>query len=294
LEQTFKDLEVVIVNDGSTDNTAQIIGPYLNNPRVQYLREDHVGHPAAKNIGIKNCQAPLIAFLDADDIWLPSKIEKQIALFEQNPNLGVAFTKREFIDEQGQKFDRQDYTLYRGKVIEQLFLNNFVCFSSSMVSRKAFDEHGILDESIPDNCDYELWLRIARTFPFDFVDDQLVKYRTGHANLTQQGAGNSDRLLMAIQIMDRFLETNHSKNLISPEITRQGYAETYCHIGQRCQNISRLQALSYYFKSLSYRPFQTETWFSLAKWLVPRKLQPQLKKLYFSLIPSRRGSCQAS
>jgi glycosyltransferase involved in cell wall biosynthesis len=88
LGQTFRDLEVIVVDDGSIDDTAEVVKPYLRDQRVRYERVDHVGQPAAKNIGIRSARARLIAFLDADDLWLPAKLEKQVALLETNPTLG--------------------------------------------------------------------------------------------------------------------------------------------------------------------------------------------------------------
>src|SRR5260370_32287735 len=78
LGQTFRDLEVIVVDDGSTDDTADVVTPYLRDRRVRYERTDHVGQPAAKNIGIRSTRARLIAFLDAADLWFPEKLAKQV------------------------------------------------------------------------------------------------------------------------------------------------------------------------------------------------------------------------
>src|SRR5262249_1079361 len=81
LPQTFRDLEVMVVDDGSTDDTPAVTAPYLRDARVRYYRMERLGQPRAKNRGIQLAQAPLIAFLDADDVWLPTKLDRQMPLF---------------------------------------------------------------------------------------------------------------------------------------------------------------------------------------------------------------------
>src|SRR3954470_16999186 len=84
LAQTAGDLEVIVVDDGSTDNTPDVVGPYLADARVRYVRTANQGQPAAENVGIRLSRAPFVAFLDADDLWLPHKLEKQLQLFRDN------------------------------------------------------------------------------------------------------------------------------------------------------------------------------------------------------------------
>ena len=85
LAQTMSDLEIIVIDDGSTDETKQVMVPYLENVRIRYYETEHQGQPAAKNAGIRLARAPLVAFLDADDLWLPTKLEKQLALFAASP-----------------------------------------------------------------------------------------------------------------------------------------------------------------------------------------------------------------
>ena len=204
LGQTFTDYEVIVVNDGSTDDTESVIRPYLSDSRIRYLRTEHVGQPAAKNAGIRDGTGRYVAFLDADDVWLPTKLEKQVAVFERSdPELGVVYCRRGFIDPDGREFTRDQRTPRRGDVLAPIFHRPFICFSSSVIRRDVLEEVGHFDESIPMSIDYDLWLRIALRYHFDFVDEPLVLYRTGHANLSTR---LSERIWCVRKIIYRFLD----------------------------------------------------------------------------------------
>ena len=165
LAQTFTDWEAIVVDDGSTDPTPEVVRPYLQDFRVRYHRTDHLGQPAAKNAGIRLARAPLIAFLDADDAWLPKKLASQVELFRRDPELGVGYARRLLMDEDGRLLPTAPCELYRGNVLPRIFKDNFVCFSSSMVRRAVLDDVGLFDERIPLAIDYDLWLRVARRVP---------------------------------------------------------------------------------------------------------------------------------
>src|SRR5947209_12784700 len=121
LGQTFTDLEVIVIHDGSSDNTTEVIRPYLRDERVHYHRTPHLGQPGAKNTGIRLARAPLLAFLDADDLWMPAKLARQVPLFEGDPELGVVYTRRTVIDEHGRPIRYEHPRQYRGRVVEEMF-----------------------------------------------------------------------------------------------------------------------------------------------------------------------------
>jgi len=101
LAQTFADWELLIIDDGSTDRTPDVVRPFLADHRVRYSRADRLGQSRAKNLGIRLARGEFVAFLDADDAWLPTKLEKQLALFANRPEVGVVFCRRMLIDEIG-------------------------------------------------------------------------------------------------------------------------------------------------------------------------------------------------
>jgi glycosyltransferase involved in cell wall biosynthesis len=270
LAQTFGDFEIVVVDDGSTDDTAEVILPYLADPRVRYYRTENQGQPAAKNFGIRFARADLIAFLDADDLWLPAKLERQLALLHGDPGLGVVYTRRLLIDPDGRQLEYREPELHRGLVVEAMFYRNFVCFSSALVRRPVFTQAGYFDEDLPLAIDYDLWLRVAPAYRFDYVDEPLVQYRTGHANLSSR---IEERLRVVDRIMRRFLDERGGRGLVRPAVIRQARAELYYHMGVMKRSRSRLAALPWHVRALAFAPGYGLAWQGLASLPLPEPLR---------------------
>jgi glycosyltransferase involved in cell wall biosynthesis len=205
LAQTFVGWELLVIDDGSTDSTPDAVKPFLADQRVRYFRSDRLGQPRAKNLGIDLSRGAFVAFLDADDAWEPTKLEKQLALFRDRPDVGVVFCRRSLMDESGKPLPRRAGMPAppeppRGRVLPPMFVQNFVCFSSVVVRREVFAHVGRFDPRWGLAIDYDLWLRVARHYAFDCVDEELVRYRTGHGNLSKRLA---DRVDTALSIMHR-------------------------------------------------------------------------------------------
>ena len=275
LAQTFSDWEMIVVDDGSTDNTQQVIQPYLADKRIRYHRTKNQGQPAAENTGIRLSCGCFIAFLDADDLWMPEKLDAQMKLFHSKPDLAVVYSGRRIINPEGVTISTTKRPLFRGMVLDRIFRNNFVCFSSSVVRRDVFDNVGLFDEECRHASDYELWLRVALRYEFDYVDKPLVIYRTGHANLTSRG---DVQLLTALRIMDRFVSEYGGRSRLDPRLVRRCYAETYLHLGQVMARKSRIAALPWYCRSLAKNPTLLETWKDCVKLMIPSMIQGLLRR----------------
>jgi len=276
LVQTYSDHELVIVDDGSTDDTPQVIASYRDNPRVRYFRTDHVGQPAAKNYGIGQAQGELIAFLDADDLWQPEKLARQLPLFDASPDVGVVYSRFEMIDSQGALLAYDQPELYRGDVLAQMFRQNFVGFSTCVVRRAVFEDVGKFNERIPMAIDYELWLRVARKWRFDYVDAPLLLYRTGHANLSQR---SEERLQIALEIMDRFVASVGDDPRLSQPAIRQAYAETYCTLGLVRRERSRQAAAAALCRAIAWQPTALKPWRELGAALLPESARRGMRRL---------------
>jgi glycosyltransferase involved in cell wall biosynthesis len=246
LAQTFADWELVIVDDGSTDGTCDIVRPCLADARIRYFRSDSLGQSRAKNLGIGFSRGEFIAFLDADDAWFPTKLAKQVALLQSMPEVGVTYTQRELIDETGKSLGFRNESLPGGRILPTMFLQNFVCFSSAMVRREVFESVGVFDSALDLSIDYDLWLRAAAHFEFRPVDEVLVKYRTGHGNLSKKLA---DRVATAIGIMNRTVRRNPEL----PERTvAQGYVSTCQTLGYVMRSSEPRTAAKWYASALRW------------------------------------------
>src|SRR5687767_7774377 len=248
--QTFTDWELVVIDDGSSDHTPQAVRPFLADRRVRYFRSDTLGQPRAKNLGIAFSRAKLVAFLDADDAWEKTKLEKQLAVFDANPSVGVVFCKRSLMDEAGNRVPtKSGQNPPRGFAFGQMFTQNFVCFSSVVVKRDVFSHVGAFDPQWDLSIDYDLWLRVAKFYPFDFVDEELVRYRTGHGNLSKK---LRDRVDTAMSIMHRAETRYGAADEVRAEVIADGYAST-CHtIGYTMRPSEPLTAVRWYLRALAW------------------------------------------
>ena len=250
--QTYADWELVVIDDGSTDDTPSAVRPFLADARVTYVRSDVLGQSRAKNLGVRLSRGAFVAFLDADDAWLPTKLEKQVALFAANPELGVAFSKRWLIDEAGNRLPTPIANPPRGRVADAIFVRNFVCFSSAVVRRELFDRVGGFDPMRDLSIDYDLWLRAAPHYDFDFVDEELVLYRTGHGNLSQK---LSDRIATAYGIMNAACR----RGGFGRSAVAEGYASTAASMAWLLRGAEPWRSLRWYLRALAHPSCRGQT-----------------------------------
>ena len=250
LAQTVPDWELLIIDDGSSDHTPAAVRPVLTDPRVKYVRSDRLGQSRAKNLGIGLSRGEYVAFLDADDAWKPTKLERQLAVFREKPDVGVVFCRRSLIDESGNRLPPlPPSSPPRGRVLTEMFVQNFVCFSSVVVRREVFSHVGRFDPRWDLAIDYDLWLRVARHHAFDYVDEELVLYRTGHGNLSKR---LSDRVATALSIMHR-AETRYGlADEVPADVIAEGHASTRRTIGYVVRASEPAAAAGWYLRALRW------------------------------------------
>ena len=184
----------IVVDDGSTDLTGHLVRQtYGNDPSVFYIRKENGGLSSARNRGLKEATADFIAFLDADDVWLPTKLSEQTDTFRRStdPKLGIVYCNFEPIDREGQRIPTAAPlhldSFVRGDVFNQLLLGNYVAGSGSavLVKKECFQLAGTFDEALPSCEDWDMWLRFARHFHFDYVNERLVQIRRHDAGMNR-------------------------------------------------------------------------------------------------------------
>lgn len=214
LEQTITAIEVLIIDDASEDDTPAVVRSYLGDHRVRYFPFRRLGQSEAKNAGCQLARGSFIAFLDADDVWLPTKLEQQLADFLAEPAVGVNSTSRFFIDPKGYCLSCSLTSIPSGDPHHSLLsTGNWICFSSVMIRRSSIFNAGLFDPTISLAIDYDLWLRISKYCRFSALQEPLVLYRTGHANLSQY-AGQRMRIVLSLIRRLRGV-------LVSPVLLRQ-------------------------------------------------------------------------
>jgi glycosyltransferase involved in cell wall biosynthesis len=187
LTQTYPSIETVVVDDGSTDGTAAIARGYGS--RIVYLRQDNAGAAAALNRGIQRASGDLVGWLSSDDVYLPTKIERQFELHKRRPEVVATYTDFMLIGANGEVIRRvkSRYLNDRRKFIRELILVNFVNGSSILARRDALIEAGLFDPQMKYHADGNMWLRLLKRGEFAHVPEVLLKYRI-HA-----GAASRDR-----------------------------------------------------------------------------------------------------
>lgn len=193
LDQSYGQIELILVDDGSTDETSKIAKSYESRGEVKYIRQDNQGPSAARNTGLEAASGEYIAFVDADDIWKPDKLERQVDFLSQS-DAGFVHTNAWHIDEDGNKIERRHESNPirwndRKQFIKDLFLRNPICISSVLVSHSALGDKRF-DEKLLRSNDQDLWLKIAGDAKFGYIEDPLVQYR-----LRESGISNDYRLV---------------------------------------------------------------------------------------------------
>jgi len=180
LRQNYKNKEIIVVDDGSTDNTKSILSPYINENKIKYIYQENKGLAGARNTGIKAAKGDFIAFLDSDDIFLPNKIERQVEFLENHHDCDICYCDIwHFYDGEPNKLMKLDYKYYSGnEVFKNLLKKNFINPLTVVMRRSVVNKYGVFNESFRRTEDWEYWIRLAwQGVKFCFLPEVLAKYR---------------------------------------------------------------------------------------------------------------------
>jgi len=178
--QQVDGVEVIVVDDGSDDDTRQRLGPFL--PRIRYLYQEHAGVSAARNAGIRLARGEWLAFLDSDDLWLPQKLSRQMEYLKRHPGFLICQTEEVWMRSGRRWNPKRHHQKPSGHCFEALLERCLVSPSAVMLHRDLVREVGNFDESLPACEDYDLWLRIGWRYPIGLLPVPLVIKRGGHSD----------------------------------------------------------------------------------------------------------------
>lgn len=256
LRQTFTDLEVILVDDGSTDNTQERLRQFESEPRFRRLVTPKQGQPRAKNAGIDEARGKFVAFCDADDYWLPRKLELQMPVFSTSERIGVVYSPATALHVDGRQHLLQGPKCLCGDVLEEMFVRNVVPFGTAVVRRVCIDDVGVFDESIPMGIDWDWWLRISTRWHFHCIPESTYMYRIWGGQMSKNWRGRYD---CALAIMDKFLAANPDR--LPRGIVATAYADTYTNLaGHLLKHAGPAACLDTLRKALSAKPHHLPAW----------------------------------
>jgi glycosyltransferase involved in cell wall biosynthesis len=251
LGQTYQDFELIIVDDGSTDNTERLVKSF-NSEKIGYIRQrENKGPGAARNTGIQQATGDYIAFQDSDDEWVPQKLEKQIrALETAPPEVGIVYTGwYEVINNKKEYFPPAGVKPKDGDLFSSLLRRNIVGTPMALVKRGCFEKAGMFDEALSPIEDWELFLRMSRHYQFKYIDEPLaIQYKQADSISKNQ----STRIKAFGQMLEMYYEDIKQDNRI--------LAYYYFRLGSySCSNGELSQGRSYLIKSMKTHPLDIKT-----------------------------------
>ncbi len=176
-QQSFSDLEIIVINDGSTDKTLDLLNT-VEDSRLKIFNYENGGLPVARNRGISHATRKYIAFIDADDLWTSDKLESQLAALEKHPDAGVAYSWTRFMDEKAETYHLSTPIYFEGDVYANLLVWNFIASGSNpLVRREAIEDVGEFDATLRSAEDWDYWLRLAQRWHFAVVPKAQILYR---------------------------------------------------------------------------------------------------------------------
>ena len=292
LAQTYPDSEIIVVDDGSTDGTRQLLESYGH--RIRYIYQDNQGVSTARNKGVQEAQGEYMAFLDADDIWYPDKIMKEVSVAEQNLQVPLFFSDAESFNEKGllkssnmpprdalyekgsfryqiSKTRLNDGAVIQGDFYKDLLLGNFVTLSTAFIRKEYLEQAGGFNKGLSVNADYDLWLRISRTKPILCINHVTTRYRVRDDSMS--GKENLRNLLYQSLDLDLLEKQLHDSQNPYQDLIKKRMLEYYKTIIWGYYHLQDFKKVrTFCLRSLKFDKFQMKLYLYLLGTFLPAGL----------------------
>ncbi len=274
LMQSYKNFELIVINDGSTDNTLEILQQYKTrfDERLLIINQPNQGQVVAKNKGLNLARGDFISFLDSDDRWHPRKLESQIDLLLKNPSVGLCYTEAVLIDERGNQIGyRTVNPSYIGKCFNKLIMGNCITASSVLLKRECIDKVGSFDTSLTACENWDLWLRISRISELKYIKKPLTYYRIHQEHMSK----DLDKMRNArLQVLSKY------KNVLPKDVYKAALFKVYSHFaGSYLWNLQLVKARQDAYRALKIKPWFWSGYLILLKSFLGKKNLLFLRKL---------------
>jgi len=266
--QTYQDFEVLIVDDGSTDDTWQAAERLARSwAKVRAFRIEHAGLASARNHALRHMAGQWIALLDADDLWLPQKLQRCMDYLAQHPHLGIVYTPMAPVRMDGQTMEGHSKPCHAGWLTERIFRSIFVHDPAVVFHKRVIQECGGFDESLPVCVGHEFWLRVSTKFEFGLIDEPLALRRWSEGSLTRSNRKRGLQIKAAM--LERFYFERGGKELVAPRAAMRRLSRVHYSAGKMLlRQRSYGEARRYLMKAIRYRPAAVKAWpLALAAWL---------------------------
>lgn len=291
LKQSYKNFEIILIDDGSTDEVDRVLE--LFGHQIRYLKQNKKGPAAARNYGIKEAKGEYVAFLDSDDIWLPKKLKLQVEFLDKNRDFSLVYSDLALFDENGVI----DENLYFSKgiprpsgfIFKELVLNCLFSTVTVMIRKSIFDTSSYLfDEQLLIGEDYDLWLRLAKRYKIGYLSGVLAMYRQHSGSLIHSVPLTPTGIPWENQVIERILSIYpEEQKKINPRKLRKRLARPYFELG--CSYFFEkkyLIAKKYFKKSVQIYRLEFNSFLYYILCLIHPKVTENLMKVYRKLKPA--------
>jgi glycosyltransferase involved in cell wall biosynthesis len=268
----MSDMEVLLVDDGSRDNTIEKAQAFADAFELRILRQENSGPSAARNLAITQARGRYCALLDADDVMLPGRLAAQVKELEANPELGLVHTDLMTFDHSGiiHRSRRAFSNPCGGQILDRLLLDNFITTSTVMAPTTRLISAGLFNLKRRISHDFELWLAMAARWPVGYIDRPLIRYRCTPGSVSNNKVASAQD---ALEVIEAFWRENPQHRQREPDLYRQSLAEHLAGVGEAAlMRGDRRKAVSHLVKSLRLTPSRGRSW----KWLAKAAVRPGL------------------